>query len=140
VLNITTQIAGGLAKAHEKEIVHRDIKPANVMITAKGQVKIMDFGLAKVRGVAGVTKEGTTLGTITYMSPEQTRGEEIDQRSDTWSFGVVLYEMLTGQLPFKGDYGQAIIYSILNEAPEAMTDVAPEIEQIVLKALAKKSR
>jgi serine/threonine protein kinase/Tfp pilus assembly protein PilF len=141
VINYATQIAKGLQAAHNAGIVHRDIKSTNIMITGDDQIKIMDFGLAKVHGVAGVTKEGTTLGTITYMSPEQGRGEEIDQRTDIWAFGVVLYEMLTGQLPFKGDYEQAVIYSIMNEEPQSVADlrddVSPQIEEIVSKALQK---
>jgi TolB-like protein/Flp pilus assembly protein TadD len=136
-IDYATQIASGLQAAHEKGIIHRDIKSSNIMITPKGQVKIMDFGLAKMSGSLHMTKAGSTLGTPFYMSPEQTRGSDIDQRSDIWSFGVVLYEMLTGQMPFRGDYEQAIIYSILNEVPEAMADVSPELEQIVLKSLAK---
>ena len=90
------------------------------MITNEGKVKIMDFGLAKMGDGGQVTKIGSTIGTIAYMSPEQARGEVVDQRTDIWSFGVVLYEMLTGELPFKGDYDQAIIYSILNEEPQAV--------------------
>ena len=136
-LDLALQIAGGLSKAHEKGIIHRDIKPANVMVTSDGVAKIVDFGLAKAAGGTVLTKDNTTLGTVTYMSPEQTRGESVDKRTDIWALGVVLYEMLTGQLPFKGDYEQAIIYSILNEAPEPMADVAPEVEQIVLKTLVK---
>jgi serine/threonine-protein kinase len=141
VTDIAVQIAKGIQAAHNSGIIHRDIKSTNIMITGDDQIKIMDFGLAKVRGVAGVTKEGTTLGTITYMSPEQARGEEIDQRTDIWSFGVVLYEMLTGQLPFKGDYEQAVIYSIMNEEHQRIqnfrNDISPQIEEIVSKALQK---
>jgi serine/threonine protein kinase len=105
IINIAVQIAAGLQVAHEKGIVHRDIKSANIMLTGKGQVKIMDFGLAKVAGGgAQLTKDQSTVGTAAYMSPEQARGEEVDFRSDIWSFGVVLYEMLTGRLPFGGFY------------------------------------
>lgn len=120
IVNYAAQIAEGLQAAHKKDIVHRDIKSANIMLTNEGQIKIMDFGLAKVRGGAQVTKVGTTLGTTAYMSPEQTRGEEVDQRSDIWSLGVVVYEMLTGELPFKGEYEAATIYEILNEEPKAI--------------------
>ncbi len=120
-IDISLQISEGLSKAHEKEIVHRDLKPANVMLTKDGVVKILDFGLAKLRGQTKLTKVGTTLGTAPYMSPEQARGEEVDNRTDVFSLGVLLYEMLTGQLPFKGDYHEAIIYSILNEDQEPLT-------------------
>jgi TolB-like protein/Flp pilus assembly protein TadD/predicted Ser/Thr protein kinase len=140
-LEVAVQIAEGLAKAHEQGIVHRDIKPANVMITGDGTVKIVDFGLAKLTDATKLTKEGTTIGTIDYMSPEQSKGDEVDQRTDIWALGVVLYEMLTGRGPFRGEYDQAVIYSILNEEPEQVTalrDGAPAgIDRIIAKALAK---
>ena len=101
-IDIVIQISQGLAKAHSKEIVHRDIKPANILITEDNQVKIVDFGLAKLQGRTQLTKEGSTIGTVSYMSPEQTQGTEVDHRSDIWALGVVLYEMLTGEQPFKG--------------------------------------
>jgi serine/threonine protein kinase len=142
VIDIAIQISQGLGKAHEHGIIHRDIKPGNIMITRDGMVKILDFGLAKLAGQVGLTKTGTTVGTIAYMSPEQSRGEEVDHRTDIWSFGVVLYEMITGQLPFKGEYEQAVIYSILNESPKPVTellkDIPPGIEQILDKCLSKK--
>jgi len=141
-LNIAVQVAEGLQAAHEKKITHRDIKPANVMITTKDQAKIMDFGLAKLAGRTVITKEGTTVGTVAYMSPEQARGEEVDQRTDIWALGVVLYEMITGQLPFKGFYEQAVVYSILSENPEPITGlragVPMELERIVNKTMSKK--
>jgi serine/threonine protein kinase/tetratricopeptide (TPR) repeat protein len=141
VIKIASQIAEGLKAAHSEGIIHRDIKSANIMSDDQGKIKIMDFGLAKVRGVAGVTKEGTTLGTTTYMSPEQARGEETDQRTDIWSYGVLLYEMLTGQFPFKGQYEQAVVYAIINENYQSISsfrnDISPQIEEIVSKALQK---
>jgi serine/threonine protein kinase/tetratricopeptide (TPR) repeat protein len=142
-LNIVMQVAEGLQAAHEKKITHRDIKPANIMLKTKGQAKIMDFGLAKLAGRTIITKEGATLGTTAYMSPEQGRGEEVDQRTDIWALGVVLYEMITGQLPFKGLYEQAVVYSILNENPEPLTSlrtgVPMELERVVNKCLEKQA-
>ncbi|MCK4889851.1 MAG: protein kinase [Candidatus Aminicenantes bacterium] len=140
-LKIVTQIAEGLNAAHKKEIVHRDIKSANIILTNEGVIKILDFGLAKLRGQTKLTKENTTLGTVSYMSPEQTTGGEVNQSSDIWSLGVVFYEMLTGQLPFRGHYEQAVIYSILNEEPEPLSELIPDVpiqfEQIIKKMLAR---
>ena len=140
-LDIGIQVAEGLREAHDRGIVHRDIKSGNIMVTPKGQVKIMDFGLAKLAKVEQITKDNITMGTLAYMSPEQAKGEEVDHRTDLWSLGVVIYEMFAGQLPFKGEYEQAIIYSILSEEPEPITDLRTELpkelELIVNKALAK---
>jgi serine/threonine protein kinase/tetratricopeptide (TPR) repeat protein len=140
-LDIAIQIAQGLEEAHKHQIVHRDIKPANVLITASGVVKIVDFGLVEIAGRSRVTKEGMTVGTTAYMSPEQAQGEKVDQRTDIWSLGVVMYEMVTGRLPFPGKYEQAIVYRILHEEPEAITslrsNVPMELERIVKKAVAK---
>lgn len=142
-VDITIQITQGLEKAHLKKIVHRDIKPANIMITEDSTVKIVDFGLAKLAGRTLLTKEGTTLGTTSYMSPEQAQGDEVDQQTDIWALGVILYELLTGEFPFKGDYEQAVIYSIINEEPRPVrkvnANVPPELELIVHTALKKKT-
>jgi Tol biopolymer transport system component/tRNA A-37 threonylcarbamoyl transferase component Bud32 len=140
-VDIGLQIASGLAAAHRKNVVHRDLKTANVFVTSEGFVKILDFGLAKLSGVTQLTKPETTLGTVSYMSPEQAQGTEVDTRSDIWSLGVVLYEMVTGQLPFRGEFAEAVVYSILNEAPTPIsglrTGVPLELERIVHKCLAK---
>jgi len=140
-IDIVNQIAEGLKKTHSKGIVHRDIKPANIFISNDGIVKILDFGLAKTSSEPSITKLGSTVGTVSYMSPEQTKGEEVDHRTDIWSLGVVLYQMLSGSLPFQGDYDQAIIYSILNEDPQPVTqlreDTPLQLTYIVEKALQK---
>jgi serine/threonine protein kinase len=137
ILQFAVQIVQGLAKVHQKGIVHRDIKPANIFITNDDVVKIVDFGLAKLAGQTKLTKTGSTVGTVAYMSPEQARGETVDHRTDIWSFGAVLYEMLTGRLPFKGDYEQAVIYSIINDEPQPIEALPAELTQIVTKCLCK---
>jgi serine/threonine protein kinase len=137
VIRIASQIAEGLSAAHNKGIVHRDIKSSNIMITRDAKAKIMDFGLAKIRGGTELTKVGSTIGTIAYMSPEQARGEELDQQSDIWSFGVVLYEMLCNKLPFKGNYDQAIVYSILNEEPESVYSIKKDLPDKLVKIVKK---
>jgi eukaryotic-like serine/threonine-protein kinase len=141
LLNYCTQAASGLQKAHGSGIVHRDLKPDNLLITSEGQVKIIDFGLAKAANQSLLTKSGTTLGTAPYMSPEQAQGLNVDHRTDIWSLGVVLYEMITGQRPFKSEYESALVYSILNETPEPVTAVRTgvpmDLERIVNKCLEK---
>jgi tetratricopeptide (TPR) repeat protein/TolB-like protein len=138
-IDIAIQLADGLQAAHEKRIIHRDIKSSNIFVTHKGQVKIMDFGLARSVGMTQMTKTGITVGTVPYMSPEQARGEQVDHRTDIWSAGVVLYEMITGRLPFRGEYAEAVVYQLLNEDPEPVTslrsDVPMELERIINKAM-----
>ncbi len=140
-LDIAVQVSRGLAKAHAAGIVHRDVKPANLMLTDDGQVKIVDFGLAKLVGETGMTQAGIALGTVSYMSPEQAQAEELDQRSDIWSLGVVLFEMLAGQLPFTGKDYLAVAAAVIDQPPTPIrsvrSDVPADLERIIGRALAK---
>lgn len=135
--SIARQMALGLSAAHEAGIVHRDVKPANVMVTEKGRVKLLDFGVAKLGEGSDLTREGSTIGTASYMSPEQARGESVDNRSDIWSIGAVLYEMLAGKRAFGGGYEAAVAYSIINEDPPPLSGVSEELETIVKRSLSK---
>jgi serine/threonine protein kinase len=139
-LDIALQIARGLAKAHRSGIVHRDVKPANLIVTGDGVVKILDFGLAKLVDAA-VTRTRSSAGTPAYMSPEQAREDRVDHRTDLWSLGVVLYEMVAGRRPFRGEREAAVIYAILNERPQPLREIRPEtppeLERIVDRLLAK---
>lgn len=141
LLDILIQLGEGIKKAHEKGVIHRDIKPQNIMITSDNRVKILDFGIAKLKKVRKLTQDFMTLGTLQYMSPEQLSGLELDLRTDIWSFGVLAYEMLAGQLPFRADQPQRLIYSILEEEPQPVTLLRPElpeqVDDIILKALSK---
>ncbi|UCE25651.1 MAG: protein kinase, partial [Candidatus Zixiibacteriota bacterium] len=138
---LISQICEGLNAAHEAGVVHRDIKPSNILIDAQGRARIVDFGLAMVRGIDSVTRTGSTAGTPAYMSPEQVRGERVGAVSDLFSLGVVMYQMLTGSLPFAGEYEAALIYSIANDDPAPVSklrsDIPPGLESVVTKLLEK---
>lgn len=140
-LDIAIQTALGMQAAQERGIVHRDIKPGNLIVTQRGVVKIMDFGLARLIEQSRLTKTSTILGTPGYMSPEQVRGEPVDARSDLWSLGVVIYEMVTGQRPFKGELDHAISYAVVNDQPEPLSalrsGIPLELDRIVTKLLSK---
>jgi serine/threonine protein kinase/Flp pilus assembly protein TadD len=136
-----TQTAEGLRSAHIKGIIHRDIKPENIMLTNDNRVKIMDFGLAKLKSGSGLTKAGMSLGTLGYMSPEQAQGGSVDQRTDIWSLGVVFYELLTGELPFKAEHDAALMYLIINEEPLVPSTldrkISHAVDMLVMKMLSK---
>lgn len=141
-LDIAIATLEGIKTAHENNIIHRDIKSENVILTESGTIKVMDFGLARSLERNDITRVSVTLGTIAYMSPEQIEGSKVDQRSDIYSFGVVLYEMLTGRLPFTGEHEAATLYSIVNESPPDILDIVPAADRnlvaITEKALEKK--
>jgi serine/threonine protein kinase len=139
---ITLKVAEGIGAAHKKDIIHRDIKAGNIMVTHDGQVKVLDFGLAQLASVSKSVSSGVQIGTATYMAPELILGKDTDIRSEVWAYGVVLYQLFTGNLPFDGAYEQAITYAILDEEPQAaheiIADIPPYIEQIIDKCLQKK--
>jgi tetratricopeptide (TPR) repeat protein len=140
-LRIAVRVCRGLARAHDEGIVHRDIKPANIMLTDRGEIKIVDFGLARLGEGARLTRAGSTLGTPAYMSPEQIRGGAVDARSDVWAVGVLLYEMVTGELPFSGGPDSAMVHAILHEEPkplpEGRPDLSAELQSVLSRALTK---
>jgi len=141
IIEIAIQVCEGLGAAHDKEIVHRDIKPSNIVIDSYGRPKILDFGLAAIQGGEQLTKTGSTLGTIRYMSPEQVQGEDIDQRSDLYSLGVVLYELLAGRTPFEKENEAATLKSITEDNPEPLarykSDIPNELQRTISKLLEK---
>ena len=134
---VAIEVARALARAHEAGIVHRDIKPANVMLTRRGKVKVLDFGIAKIRGDATLTRTGSSLGTPAYMSPEQARGEPVDGRTDVWSLGALLYEMLAGRRPFPGDDERAVLSAIQSRKPEPLDRIRPEVSAALARTVAK---
>jgi Tol biopolymer transport system component len=140
-LDIVIQVGEGLSAAHAAGVIHRDIKPENIILDGNGKPQILDFGLAKLHGATALTQEQSTVGTIYYMSPEQTRGAEVDARSDMFSLGVVTYELIAGQRPFRGDHREAVLYSIASETPPPLVrynrEATGELERIVTKMLAK---
>ncbi len=141
VVSYAIQIGEALQEAHSHGIVHRDVKPENIMVNTKNQIKVMDFGLAKLKGSLKLTRTSSTVGTLAYMAPEQIQGGEVDARGDIFSFGIVLYEMITGRLPFRGEHEAAMMYSILNEEPQHLsnfrTDIPEHLACIIYKSLQK---
>ncbi|MBN2172412.1 MAG: serine/threonine protein kinase, partial [Candidatus Krumholzibacteriota bacterium] len=140
-LDLAVQAASGLKAAHAKGIVHRDVKPANIMLDAEGRATIMDFGLARTADATRLTQDGSTLGTAAYMAPEQAQGLEAGPQADVWALGVVLFEMLTGRLPFRGEHVPALMFAIVHEEPTPLRELAPDLpaglERVVGRALAK---
>lgn len=134
---IAIQIGEALQEAHAKGIVHRDVKADNIMLTSKGQAKVMDFGLAKLKGSLKLTKTSSTVGTLGYMAPEQIQGGTVDNRSDIFSFGVLFFEMLTGRLPFRGEHEAAMVYSIAHEQPEMLTKFLPDAPDALTHVLGR---
>jgi serine/threonine protein kinase len=137
IMSIAFQIAEGLEASHKAEVIHRDIKSQNIMITNDEKVKIMDFGLAKIKGSSQLTKVGATVGTVSYMAPEQMQGGNIDEGADIFSFGVILFELLTGAMPFRGEHEAAIMYSIQNEDPLSIQDLRPDAPKSLIKIVLK---
>jgi serine/threonine protein kinase/tetratricopeptide (TPR) repeat protein len=141
IIDIAFQLCEGLKEAHKAGIVHRDIKPANIIMSKDNRCKILDFGLAAIQSDEKLTSARSLLGTVEYMSPEQVKGENVDHRSDIFSLGIVLYEMITGQSPFKGDYVAGVVYAIINETPNMLdkhrSDISPELQALVDKSLEK---
>jgi serine/threonine-protein kinase len=142
-VDIAIQLADGLAAAHSRGVVHRDIKAGNIILNDEGHAVILDFGLAQMGGESRITRTGATVGTAAYMSPEQAQGHAMDQRTDVWSLGVLLYEMIAGRLPFRGDYELSVMYNIVHEDPEPVSAVRPasppQIDEVLARALRKKA-
>jgi len=141
IVEIAAQICNGLKKAHESGIVHRDLMPENILIDTDGRVRIVDFGLAKLKSASRLTSVSSTLGTLYYMSPEQLQGSDVDHRADIWSLGIIFYEMLTQKNPFESEYEAALVYAVLNETPEQVSKyregASDEIQNIVDLCLEK---